>query len=142
MKIADPANFNLSATQSGEKPPAESPQEICLSHALQSVYGDILLVDFDKNTCRQLYHGDGHFTRLPLDLSLAETLRHELAERVHPDDAQRYAAFFTPGGLRQMLAQTPLFTAADVRKKALDGSYRWDDAIVSTTSTVSLVSSL
>ena len=48
MKNADPANLSISATQSGEKAPAESPQEICLSHALQSVYGDILLIDFEK----------------------------------------------------------------------------------------------
>ena len=65
MKIADPANPSISATQSGERTSAESPQEICLSHALQSVYGDILLIDFEKDTYRELYHGEGHFARMP-----------------------------------------------------------------------------
>lgn len=125
MKNADPANLSISATQSGEKPPAESPQEICLSQALQSVYGDILLIDFERDTCRELYHGEGHFGRTPQGQPLAETLKHELAERVHPDDAQRFAAFFSQDSLRQMLDQTPLFAAEDIRKKALNGLYRW-----------------
>ena len=125
MKITNPASSTISTTQSGGMTPVEAPPEIYLSQALQSIYDDIFLVDFEKNSCRELYHRDGHFAPLPSGLSLADTLRHEIAERIHPDDAQRVTAFFTQESLRQRLTLTPIFASEDVRKKSIAGSYRW-----------------
>ncbi|MFT3959476.1 MAG: hypothetical protein QM665_10445 [Desulfovibrio sp.] len=84
---------------------------------MQSVYDDIFLIDFEKNSCRELYHRDGHFAPLPSGLPLADTLQHDIAERIHPDDAQRVAALFTQENLRQRLTLTPIFAAEDARKK-------------------------
>ena len=125
MKSTAPENINLPTIPLTESPPVEAPQEIGLSQALRRVYDDIFLIDFEKDTCRELYHGDCHFAPVPQGKSLSETLQQELAERVHPDDAQRFLALFTSEGLRQRLPQAPAFAAEDLRKKCVDGTYRW-----------------
>ena len=125
MKPTAPANINIPTIPLAEGLPVETPQEIGLSQALQSVYDDIFLIDFEKDTCHELHHGGGHFAPVPSGKSLSETLQQELVERVHPDDAQRFLALFTPSGLNQRRPQTPTFAAEDLRKKCIDGTYRW-----------------
>ena len=89
---------------------------------MQSRYFDICLIDFEADVFSCVYHNPAKFAPIAQQLSLSEKLSNDLAELVHPDDAQRFVSFLTPQTLQKCLADTPAFAAQTLRIKALDGA--------------------
>lgn len=123
MKIPPPAKINDSASLPLGNLVAADAGAVCHSPDLQSRYFDICLIDFEADVFSSVYHNPAKFALSAPQLTLSEKIRDELAGQVHPDDAEQFACFLTQQALQEHLAATPAFTALDIRKKALDGSY-------------------
>ena len=80
-------------------------------------------MDFEADIFSTIYHNPTHFAAPNPGQTLSEKIRTELAEQVHPEDADRFAGFLSAEGLQQRIAETPAFAAEKIRRKALDGTY-------------------
>ena len=130
MKIPPPANRNNSASLPKGPLAAEAAGEVSYPPDLQSRYFDICLIDFEADVFSSVYHSPAKFAPTDQQLSLSEKLGKDMAELVHPDDAERFACFLTPQALQKSLANTPAFTAQALRIKALDGAYHRVQVVV------------
>ena len=123
MNTRNPAKVNNSASLPSGELAAVAAGAACPSTDLQGRYFDICLIDFEADIFSRVYHSPTQFAPTAPQLSLSEMISAELADQVHPDDAQRFACFLTPQTLQQRLAAPATLTAENIRKKALDGAY-------------------
>ena len=103
MKIPPPANRNNSANLPTGPLAAEAAGEVSYPPDLQSRYFDICLIDFEADVFSSVYHNPAKFAPADQQFSLSEKLSNDLAELVHPDDAEKFACFLTPQALQKTL---------------------------------------
>ena len=123
MKALTPKNINDSASLTVGELPVDAAGEISNATALKSRYFDICLIDFEADVFSSIYHNSTRFAPTAAHLSLSDKIRAEAA-LVHPDDAERFACFLTPGTLQKRLEKSPALTAEVMRKQTVDGTYQ------------------
>jgi len=117
-------------SSSPEEPPIDNAREIYFSRALQSIYSEICLINYETDISSVVYQAEGIFEPLPRGSLPVEKLLTAMLDRAHPDDRALISSFLDPVRLRALQTENGELSTKDIRKKCADGSYQWVRAII------------
>ena len=92
---------------------------------LHSLFDEIFEADFTADTYRLIHMGDVLFCPPPPGMGLADTLKTIARTLIEPDHQGTFLRLLNPAVLREGESLRQGYASGDVRKKCLDGRYRW-----------------
>ena len=117
-------------SSSPEEPSLDDAPEMSFSRALQSIYSEICLINYETHIASVVYQAEGVFEPLPRGTLPVETLLTAILDRAHPDDRTTISTFLDPAHLRALRSENGEFSTEDLRKKCADGTYQWVRTII------------
>ena len=92
---------------------------------LRSIFDEIFEADFTADTYRLIHMGDVLFCPPPPGMGLADTLQAIARTLIEPEHQGTFLRLLNPAALRDEESLRQGYASGDVRKKCLDGRYRW-----------------
>lgn len=95
---------------------------------------EIMEVDFNNDSFKQIYHVDGKYFVPLVEISYKELYQFVIDHIVHPDDRDSYIELMNPDGFFERLKnnEIPNFGYAHFRYRLQDGDYRYVEQVVIT----------
>ena len=93
--------------------------------ALRQIYDELYEINVTRDCYRIVYHVDGKYKTPAATGTLTATLPEIAGNMIHPDDAQRFLAFFDLETMRQSFRQGKDYRIAEFRKLWQDEQYHW-----------------
>lgn len=112
-------------TSAAPGPATDEMEQARYNCVLRSIFGEIFEVDFSGDSYRLIHMGDVRFCPPPPGMGLAATLRAIAETLIHPEDREIFLRVLNPKALHQGENLKQGYASGDVRKKCLDGQYRW-----------------
>lgn len=98
---------------------------LCYADVLRSIYDEIYEADFKADTYRELYRGNVRFHLPPENLKLKSAICDIADSLIHPEDQKAFLRLLNAEELQKAESSGREHITQEVRKKCIDGLYRW-----------------
>lgn len=93
--------------------------------ALRKIYDELYELNITRDRYRIVYHVRGKYVTPPEQGRLTEVVGLVAEQMIHPEDRERFLAFFDLEGIRESFAADQECLIGEFRKLWVDGAYHW-----------------
>lgn len=93
--------------------------------ALRNIYDELYELNVTRNSYRIVYHVQGKYVAPAEEGVLSEAIEEIYATMIHPDDRERFLAFFNIDTLHASFASGREYLIGEFRKLWQDGTFHW-----------------